>query len=284
MKDFLRNNGVLILIIAVLLSLIVAVSSALLGGFADPFSNLLGVLTTPIRSGINSVVTWAEDRYTAMFRQSELEAEYVQLKKDYAQLEQTLREAQQAIEENERYRNLLGLKEARPELEFTEATVTATVTAVGATNWDSTLTISQGSSAGLEVNQAVIDEYGNLVGLIDEVGANWARVMTVIDSDLELGGLVARTDSTALLEGNFELMAQGKLRLSYLPENSEFMTGDQVLTSGLSGLYPAGLVVGYIEEVRTDPSGMTRYAVVTPEADLQNLRQVFVITNFAATQ
>ncbi len=280
MKDFFRNNGVLLLIIAVLLSLIVAVTSALLGGFADPFSNLLGILSTPIRNGINSVVGWTEDRYQALFRQSELEAEYEQLKKDYAELEQTLREAQQAIDENERLRNLLGLKEERPDLEFAEATVTA----VGSTNWDSTLTLGQGSSSGLAAGQAVIDEYGNLVGLIDEVGTNWSRVMTIIDSDLELGGLVARTDSAALLEGNFELMGQGKLRLSYLPENSEFMTGDQVLTSGLSGLYPAGLVVGHIEEVRTDPSGMTRYAVVAPEADLQNLRQVFVITSFASTQ
>ena len=63
-------------------------------------------------------------------------------------------------------------------------------------------------------------------------------------------------------------------------ENSEFMAGDQVLTSGRSGLYPSDLVVGYIEEVRTDPSGMTRYAVVAPETDRSDLQQVFVITSF----
>ena len=133
---------------------------------------------------------------------------------------------------------------------------------------------------GLEQGDCVVDEYGNLVGLIDQVGTNWSTVMTIVDSDLEMGGLIARTDTAGILEGSFELMGQGKLRLSYLPENSEFMAGDQVLTSGLSGLYPSDLVVGYIEEVRTDPSGMTRYAVVVPEADLSDLQQVFVITSF----
>lgn len=276
MKDFFRNNGVLILIIAVLLALIVALTSALMGGFANPFANLVGIVTTPVRNGINAVVEWTEDRYEAAFRQSELEANYEQLKKDYAELEEKLREAEEALDENKRLYNLLGLKEKRRELNFEAATVTA----VGSDNWDSTLTISKGTDADVAKGDCVVDEYGNLVGLVDEVGTNWSTVMTIVDSDLEMGGLIARTDTAAILEGSFELMTQGKLRLSYLPENSEFMAGDQVLTSGLSGLYPSNLVVGYIEEVRTDPSGMTRYAVVAPQADLNNLRQVFIITSF----
>ena len=110
--------------------------------------------------------------------------------------------------------------------------------------------------------------------------ANWSQVMTVVDSDLEMGGLIARTDSAGILEGQFDLMGEGKLKLSYLPENSEFMAGDQVLTSGLSGIYPSGLVVGHVEEVLTDASGMTRYAVIVPETDLNSLEQVFVIKSF----
>ena len=125
-----------------------------------------------------------------------------------------------------------------------------------------------------------MDEYGNLVGVIREVGLNWSSLITVVDSDLEMGGLIARTDGAAILEGDFALMGQGKLKLSFLPENSELMAGDQVLTSGLSGLYPSGLVVGHIEEVLTEASGMTRYAVVIPETDLGSLKQVFVIKSF----
>lgn len=276
MKDFLRNNGVLILIIAVLLTLIVAVTSALMGGVADPLSNLVGIVTTPVRNGVNAVANWTEGQYQRLFLQDQMQAEYEQLKRDYAKLEEQLREAESDAEENERLRNLLGLREKRRDFEFESATVTSH----GSSNWDFTLILSKGSSVGVEAGDCVVDEYGNLVGIIDEVGVNWSQVMTVVDSDLEMGGLIARTDSAGILEGQFDLMGEGKLKLSYLPENSEFMAGDQVLTSGLSGIYPSGLVVGHVEEVLTDASGMTRYAVIVPETDLNSLEQVFVIKSF----
>ena len=276
MKDFLRNNGFLILVIAVLLALIITVVSFIMTGFADPVSNLVGIISTPFRNGINAVINRTEDRYDEAFRRDELQAAYDQLQKDYAELEEKFRESQSALDENERLRNLLGLKERRRELKFEAATVTAH----GASNWDSTLTLGKGADGGIEAGDCVVDEYGNLVGIIEKVGANWSTVMTVVDSDLEMGGLIARTNDAAILEGDFALMGEGKLKLSYLPESSELMAGDQVLTSGLSGTYPSGLVVGSIEEVRTDASGMNRYAVITPETKLDSLEQVFVVTGF----
>ena len=276
MKDFMRNNGILILIIAVLLALIITVLSVIMTGFADPLTNLVGIVSTPFRNGINAVVNWTEEVYSDAFEQDALKADYEQLKKDYAELQEELREAQQAKDENERLRNLLGLKERRRELNFEAATVTA----YGADNWDSTITISKGADAGVTAGNCVVDEYGNLVGVVETVGTNWSTVMTIVDSDMEMGGLIARTNDAAILEGDFGLMGQGKLKLSYLPETSELMAGDQVLTSGLSGMYPSGLVVGSIEEVRTDASGMNRYAVIVPETELNNLEQVFVVTSF----
>ena len=67
---------------------------------------------------------------------------------------------------------------------------------------------------------------------------------------------------------------------SYLPENADLVSGDEVLTSGRGGVYPAGLLVGTVDTVHTDDSGMTLYAVITPTADLTDLQQVFVITDF----
>ena len=276
MRDFMRNNGILILIIAVLLALIITVLSVIMTGFADPLTNLVGIVSTPFRNGINAVVNWTEEVYSDAFQQDALKADYEQLKKDYAKLQEELREAQQAKDENERLRNLLGLKERRRELNFEAATVTA----YGADNWDSAITISKGTDAGVTAGNCVVDEYGNLVGVVETVGTNWSTVMTIVDSDMEMGGLIARTNDAAILEGDFDLMGQGKLKLSYLPETSELMAGDQVLTSGLSGMYPSGLVVGSIEEVRTDASGMNRYAVIVPETELNNLEQVFVVTGF----
>ena len=132
----------------------------------------------------------------------------------------------------------------------------------------------------MEAGDCVVDEYWNLMGVVSQVGENWATVSTLIDSDLELGGMLARTGSAAILEGDFSLMGEGKLKLSFLPENSELMAGDLVTTSGRGGVYPPGLVVGHVEEVHTEASGMTQYAVIIPQTELEELKQVFVIKSF----
>ena len=276
MKDFLRHNGILILIIAVLLAAITAVASYALKGTANPLSNALGVVTTPIRNGVSSFVGWAEGVYNYSFRYQELEEENQRLRSQIAELEEKAREGEAASKENELLREALGLRAKRSDFVLESARVTARSTS----NWASTLTLSKGSVQDVAAVCCVVDAAGNLVGIIDEVGSNYSVMITVVDANLQMGGIVSRTDSTAMLEGDFTLMQEGRLKMTYLPENTELLTGDLVLTSGLTGIYPSGLVVGAIESLHTDPSGMSRYAVLAPAADLDRLVEVFIIKEF----
>ena len=276
MKDFLRHNGILILIIAVLLAAITAVASYALKGTANPLSNALGVVTTPIRNGVSSCVGWAEGVSNYSFRYQELEEENQRLRSQIAELEEKAREGEAASKENELLREALGLRAKRSDFVLESARVTARSTS----NWASTLTLSKGSAQDVAAGDCVVDAAGNLVGIIDEVGSNYSVMITVVDANLQMGGIVSRTDSTAMLEGDFTLMQEGRLKMTYLPENTELLTGDLVLTSGLTGIYPSGLVVGAIESLHTDPSGMSRYAVLAPAADLDRLVEVFIIKEF----
>ena len=276
MKDFLRHNGILILIIAVLLAAITAVASYALKGTANPLSNALGVVTTPIRNGVSSFVGWAEGVYNYSFRYQELEEENQRLRSQIAELEEKAREGEAASKENKLLREALGLRAKRSDFVLESARVTARSTS----NWASTLTLSKGSVQDVAAGDCVVDAAGNLVGIIDEVGSNYSVMITVVDANLQMGGIVSRTDSTAMLEGDFTLMQEGRLKMTYLPENTELLTGDLVLTSGLTGIYPSGLVVGTIESLHTDPSGMSRYAVLAPAADLDRLVEVFIIKEF----
>mgnify|MGYP000869054651 FL=1 len=276
MKDFLRHNGILILIIAVLLAAITAVASYALKGTANPLSNALGVVTTPIRNGVSSFVGWAEGVYNYSFRYQELEEENQRLRSQIAELEEKAREGEAASKENELLREALGLRAKRSDFVLESARVTARSTS----NWASTLTLSKGSVQDVAAGDCVVDAAGNLVGIIDEVGSNYSVMITVVDANLQMGGIVSRTDSTAMLEGDFTLMQEGRLKMTYLPENTELLTGDLVLASGLTGIYPSGLVVGTIESLHTDPSGMSRYAVLAPAADLDRLVEVFIIKEF----
>lgn len=280
MKDFLKQNGILILIIALLLSLIGAVLSFTFGGVANPFANLAGVVSTPFRNAAHTVVTWAEGLYSDAFERESMAQELEELRRENARLKAEAREGEAASRENERLRDLLEFQQKRTDLH----TEPATVTARGSTNWSSTLTVSKGSANEVEAGDCVIDQYGNLVGIISEVGLNWSKLITVVDVDLELGGLIARTDGAAIIEGDFTLMGQGRLKLTYLPEGTRLLAGDEILTSGLrsggTATYPSGLLVGRVAEIRSDEGGATEYAVLTPATDLEKLEQVFIIKDF----
>ena len=278
MKRLLNSSGGLILLIALLLAAITLVLSLFLAG-ANPAANVWGFVTTPFRAAGTAVSGWVERSFSDRYRVENLQDEVERLRRELADAEQAVRDAQEATEENERLRTLLGLRQKRSDLSDFES---ATVTARTLSNWESSFTISKGSNFGLEKDQCVIDAYGNLVGVVGEVGLNWATVLTVVDTDIDMGGKVSRPGAqvAAVLEGDFQLMTQGQLKLSYLPEDSQLRSGDLVLTSGRGGVYPPDLVVGTVESVQNDPSGMTRYAVVVPQADLAGISQVFVIKSF----
>ncbi len=276
MKKFFRQNGILLLVIALLLSILIGLTSALMGGNADPLSNVVNTVTAPVRGGIAAVLDWAEGVYAYVFRYGEIQDELDSLRAQVAELEEQVREGQEASRENEQLRELLNLQQRRQDFEFEAARVTGRST----DNWESTLTLSKGSSDGVQAGNCVITETGVLVGVVSKVGLNWSAVSTVISTDTEMGGIVSRTYSAGVLEGDFSLMQEGKLKLNYLPDSAQLVSGDEVLTSGRGEVYPAGLVVGQVEGVFTDPSGMTRYAVVVPDVDLEQLVEVFVIKSF----
>ena len=237
---------------------------------------MVNTVTAPVRGGITAVLDWAEGVYDYVFHYQELHDQLDDLQAQVAELEDQVRQGQEASRENEQLRELLKLQEKRRDFTFESARVSARST----DNWESTLTLSKGTSSGVEAGSCVITETGVLVGVVTEVGLNWSTVSTIINTDIQIGGIVTRTYSAGVLEGDFALMSQGKLKLSYLPEGAQLVSGDEVVTSGKGDVYPSGLVVGQVEGVFTDPSGMTRYAVVIPSVDLSSLIEVFIIKDF----
>lgn len=280
MKDFLRQNGMLLLVIALLASILIGIAGFVLSGEADPLSNIVNTVTSPVRGGVAAAADWVEGAYTYVFRRGEMEAELDALRTQVGELQEKVRQGEEASRENEQLRDLLGLQARRRDFVFEAAKVTARSTS----NWESTLTLSKGSTAGVEAGDCVVTQTGVLVGVVAETGLNWSTVSTIINTETEIGGIVTRTYSAGVLEGDFALMNEGKLKLNYLPEGAQLVTGDEVLTSGRGEVFPSGLEVGRVEGVFTDPSGQTRYAVVAPSVALDSLIEVFVIKDFEITE
>lgn len=275
MKEFFEKYGLRILAIAAA----AAVALSLLSFFASTSSllhNAIGIITSPFRSAVSAVETWVEDKQRYYADYTELLEENAALKQELAELRQNERQALRDREENALLRELLKLQEQRRDFVFESAMILEH----SSTNWTSTLTLNRGTNCGIAVKDCVVSAEGYLVGVVSEVGYNWATVLTVIDTDTELGALVFRTSEVAVAEGDFALMNEGRLKLSYLPESASLLSGDYIVTSGLGGYYPSNLVIGTVESVKVDDDGLAQYAVIAPMVDFDTLTEIFVIKDF----
>ena len=276
MKNFLKEHGLWVLFAAAVIAVALAVGSYF-SATSSPLVNLAGTLTAPVRQVYTAVGDWLRQKQDYFADNQALREENQALKDEIAAMQEELRQARDDSEENRRFRKLLNLREKKRDLGDLES---ARVIRRSSSNWTSSLTLDQGTDHGVAVNNCVITEEGFLVGVVTEVGYNWCTVLTVTDTDTSLGAEIFRTEDIGVAEGDFALMGEGRLKLSYLPAECTLLNGDLVMTSGLGGYYPSGLVIGTVESVRLDDSGATQYAVVTPAADLDNLRQAFVVKSF----
>ena len=277
MKNFLKNNGLWVLFAAAVISVALALVSVF-SNTSSPMTNLVNTIASPFRTAYTAVAEWFIDKQNYYRDNTAMEEEIAQLRREIAQMEADVRQGRKHSEENQRLRELLGLQEKRPDL--TSDIVLADVTEHAVTNWAATLTISQGTADGLEVGDCVIDETGAIVGAISEVGLNWATIMTLVDTETSLGAQVFRTGDLGVAQGNFSLMGENRLRLDYLPADCDLLGGDLVVTSGLGGFYPAGLVIGSVEELQMDDSGASSYAILAPAVEFSELQQVVVLRSF----
>ena len=276
LKNFLKQHGLWVLFAAAVLSVAMAVMSVLSAN-SSPLENLTGMIVSPFRAGYTAVANWFNDLQNYYKDTTDLQAENAALRQQIAKMEETIRQAKADVEENAKLRELLNLTKQRRDLTDFEACM---VTEHAVSNWTSSLTLNKGTSLGVEAGDCVIDECGNLVGVVSQAGTNWSTVLTLVDTDTSLGAQVFRTKDLGVAQGDFSLMGENRLRLEYLPADRPPLAGDVVVTSGLGGYYPSGLVIGSVEEVQVDDSGAASYAILAPAADLDALTEVFVIKSF----
>ena len=279
-KTFLKTKGVRFVAIVLVVVLIVAAVAGALGGRAGFLTNLEGVLREPFQQAAATAASWLEGVYGYIYRYDQLKAENEALKEQLAAAQEEAREGREATAENARLRELLEFTQRHSDFTLESAKVVS----YSASNWSSTMTISKGSEAGIEPGDSVITESGSLVGQVIEVGSGWATVRSVIDVDLSVGGYVSNSGANGMVVGDFTLMQSGYAKLGYLAEGVSLFTGDTVLTSGKGGAFPAGLVVGTVDEVRTEAGGQQTYGVIKPACDLNALVQVFIIKDFEVVE
>ena len=278
MRKFFSTKFLAVILIIAAICLGLAIYSGASGG-GSPVSGVVGTVLSPFQKGISFVTGKAGSLYGYIFEYQSLQEENVLLKKQMSDMEQKVRDADLALEENDRLRALLGIKERHRSFEFEIAEVIARSPG----NWATTITLDKGSNAGLREGNCVITEDG-MVGYVSSVAPTSAEITTVVDTDMQAGALITRTRDIAIAEGNYELMSEGFLKLSYLKKDADVVIGDTVETSGRGGIFPKGIMIGTVERIIPEEHGISNYAVVRPFVDVEAVSHVFVIKSFDVTE
>ena len=273
MKHFFTNRVKTVLIIAVLLAVLLAVIGNLVG-LAFPETVVQGILA-PIRTGASRLTDQAQQLYNYMFRYEALEAENEALKAQIAQMQESNRLADSISRENERLRELNKLLKANPDYELVDGYIITR----SSTDWTSTITVDRGRVHGIEVGMVAITANGEVVGLVTEAGTNYCTIKTVLDSSLEISATIASSGYSGMVQGAYTSDLAGYLRMNYLPSSAVIRNRDQVVTAG-STVYPRNLILGYVVDAGLDDSSVAKYAIVEPATNIDQLEQVFILTNY----
>ena len=232
-------------------------------------------LMAPVRAVGTTLASTAELYYSYMFQYEALAAENAELKAQIAQMEDVARQADSVNRENARLRRLNNLLSTNESYKMVDAYIIGW----NSTDWNSTLTINRGTKAGIEANMCAVTENGQVVGLVTEAGPNYAVVTTVLDSSLEISATIAASGYNGMVKGNYTYGNENMLRMDYLPSSAVIRNHEQVVTSG-STMYPRDLILGYIIDAGFNDTGVAKYAVLDPAAEIETLEQVFILTSY----
>ena len=273
MRNLFSTRVKIILVIAVLLTAVLAIWSGITNTTIVDLV-VQGALA-PFRSAATTLTTTAEKYYGYMFRYEALAAENEVLQQQIAEMEDVARQADSVSRENERLRQALGLKSTHEDYVLVDAYIIGW----SSTDWENTLTINRGTSAGIQENMCAVTANGEVVGLVTDVGVNWAEVTTVLDSTLEISGTIASSGYNGMVSGGYIDGNETLLQMNYLPSAAIIRYKEQVVTSG-STVYPRGLIMGYIVDAGFEETGIAKYALLDPAAEINALEQIFIITQY----
>ena len=202
-----------------------------------------------------------------MLQNAELESEINSLREQLADYET-------AKSENEFYKKYLEIKDNNPDFKFEAATL------ISRDNRDpyKGFVINKGTVNGVQKNDPVITDAG-LVGFITETGLTTSKVATILSPDVIMGALDNRTNDSGVVSGSMDLVQKGYTKFYNLSRSCNIAVGDYVVTSG-EGIFPKGLLVGTIQTIDSDEYNTSIFAAVKPFVDIDNIREVMIITDF----
>ena len=258
--------------LTVLCVLLICITS-LKDGIMEPLRTGVGYFLIPIQTGVNAVGTGIYNELKdygslkdALRENEELKTQIVQLTEDNNRLQ-----AEQF--ELDRLRKLYELDQDYMQYDK----IGARVIARDSEKWFQVFRINKGSADGVAVDMNVVAD-GGLVGIVTDVGANYATVRSIIDDSSRVGAMKLDSSYNCIVAGDLRLIDEGKLQFIHLKdEDNKIQEGEKIVTSDVSDKFLKGILIGYVSDIKEDPNNLTKTGTLTPAVDFEHLSEVLVI-------
>ncbi|HOJ11970.1 MAG TPA: rod shape-determining protein MreC [Clostridiales bacterium] len=271
--SLIKNKYFSLIFASVILIIVIMVSTLNTDSFTN-ISNILSVPLSPLQKLLSSSGQKVDSFFTTFKEIKTLKEENETLKIRVNELEKENRELNSYRDKIVELRLALNLKAQFDDYEI----IGANVIAKEPGNWFNVFKIDIGSKDGVDVDYPVISSTKGLVGRIISADSTSSKVVSIIDEDSVISGWILKSGGGhVMLKGDLTLKEQGLCRMYYIPIDVDVAVDDVVETSGLGGIYPKGILVGKVREVRKVTNELDRYAIIDPEVDLKRLEEVFVL-------
>lgn len=252
-----------------------AVVSTLASGVtSEPLAEAAGMIVVPFEKSIDGIGSWIGEISKTFQDKQEL----INKNQELQDAVDTLTEQNNILIQNQSELSRLQELYKLDEEYSSYPKVAARIISKDPGNWYDTFMINRGSNDGIRVDNNVISGKG-LVGIVTEVGSNWATVRSIIDDSSYVSVMTVGTDDNCVVTGDLELIDEGKLRFSQLYDKDDKVTvGERIVTSNISDKYVEGLFVGYVSELELDTNNLTKTGTIVTPVDFKHLKDVFVIT------
>ena len=239
-----------------------------------PLNTVAGYVFVPMQNGINHVGSWVVNRVDDIVSLRNVRQDNKKLQEQVDDLTQKLSTIKLEQYELDNLRELWDLDKKYPSYEK----IAANVIGKDLGHWFSVFTIDKGAKDGIETDMNVIAGSG-LVGIVTDVGPNYARVRSIIDDVSKVSGMVVSTSDRCIVHGDLqEMNANQDILLTDLKDSDDkAAVGDPIVTSNISDKYLQGILIGYIGSIQMDANNLTKSGTVTPAVDFEHVEEVLVI-------
>ena len=245
------------------------------GSILNPLRTAVGYVLVPIQSGVNRVGGGLYNELSSVGKLKTALAENETLKTRVNELTEENTRLRSEQFELERLRSLYELDQEYMQYHK----IGARIIAKDSSSWFSVFRIDKGSDDGIKEDMNVIAG-GGLVGIVTDVGANYATVRSIIDDSSRVSAMAQQSGDSCIVAGDLQLFKDGRLKLSYMEKDDDIKDGDMIVTSNISGKFLPGILVGYATDITVDYNdNLTKSGYLIPAARFDRLQEVLVITD-----